>query len=354
MDYDRRLQAYSSLRAEPWAGMGSTQALPLLHQSLADMRRTDDLAIRSAAAQALGRLITAAKLDSARVETLQGERDELTGSIFCTCCTLSGGEPLQLSELHLVSHGSSSSLKSRPAVLCRRCEREKGGGPGAHHFVPAAQAHCASAKSGRPPGATLILPTPHAIPALNGQKAMDGTAHALRCFHPSRSLCKRALAWLEMCCCCASHYRMLLARCVLCLEAYTPSSCSGSYSVQEHVELLRALALAFPEQYPDLHALTDTDAELDFFNNVAHLQLHRRSRAFKRLGNVSACPLLSCHFHATCGLTPEWYVGILTVLFSWSGKSAEATPFCAGLSRWTAQQQHAHGHCSAPAAAGHP
>ena len=83
MDYDRRLQAYSSLRAEAWAGMGSVQALPLLHQSLADMRRTDDLAIRSAAAQALGRLITAAKLDSACVGTLQGERDELTGFIFC-------------------------------------------------------------------------------------------------------------------------------------------------------------------------------------------------------------------------------------------------------------------------------
>ena len=83
MDYDRRLQAYSSLRAEAWAGMGTVQALPLLHQSLADIRRTDDLAIRSAAAQALGRLITAAQLDSARVETLQGERDELRGPTFC-------------------------------------------------------------------------------------------------------------------------------------------------------------------------------------------------------------------------------------------------------------------------------
>ncbi len=53
------------------------------------------------------------------------------------------------------------------------------------------------------------------------------------------------------------------------------------------MDLLRALALAFPERYPDLHVLTDKDAELDFFNNVAHLQLHRRSRAFKRLANVS-------------------------------------------------------------------
>ena len=58
------------------------------------------------------------------------------------------------------------------------------------------------------------------------------------------------------------------------------------HGLQEHVDLLRALALTFPEQYPDLHALTDKDAELDFFNNVAHLQLHRRSRAFKRLAAV--------------------------------------------------------------------
>ncbi len=58
------------------------------------------------------------------------------------------------------------------------------------------------------------------------------------------------------------------------------------------MDLLRALALGFPAQYPDLHALTDKDAELDFFNNVAHLQMHRRSRAFKRLANVSTA--LSC------------------------------------------------------------
>lgn len=57
------------------------------------------------------------------------------------------------------------------------------------------------------------------------------------------------------------------------------------------MDLLRALALAFPVRYRDLHALTDADAELDFFNNVAHLQMHRRSRAFKRLANVRTCCL---------------------------------------------------------------
>ena len=71
------------------------------------------------------------------------------------------------------------------------------------------------------------------------------------------------------------------------------------FALQEHVDLLRALALAFPTTYPDLHALTDKDAELDFFNNVAHLQLHRRSRAFKRLANVSLRPCM-------CSLRLYW------------------------------------------------
>lgn len=45
---------------------------------------------------------------------------------------------------------------------------------------------------------------------------------------------------------------------------------------------------AFPDRFQDLGHLTDPDPELDFFNNVAHLQLHRRSRAFYRLKKVSA------------------------------------------------------------------
>lgn len=48
--------------------------------------------------------------------------------------------------------------------------------------------------------------------------------------------------------------------------------------LQEHLALLRALALAFPAHYADLAALADADPEVDFFLNVAHLQLHRRAR----------------------------------------------------------------------------
>lgn len=56
--------------------------------------------------------------------------------------------------------------------------------------------------------------------------------------------------------------------------------------MQEHVDLLRQLVCAFPARFQDLMRLTDPDPELDFFNNVAHLQLHRRSRAFYRLKKV--------------------------------------------------------------------
>ncbi len=68
---------------------------------------------------------------------------------------------------------------------------------------------------------------------------------------------------------------------------------------QEHVILLRGLVVAFPGQYADLGLLLDKDSELDFFNNVAHLQLHRRQRALQRLTKVplplpsALCPLPS-------------------------------------------------------------
>ena len=86
MDYDKRLQAYSRLRAEAWGRMGPVQALPLLYQSLADMRRTDDLAIRSAAAQALGRLITAGSVEeprSAGITIYIAMHDAQQASVIC-------------------------------------------------------------------------------------------------------------------------------------------------------------------------------------------------------------------------------------------------------------------------------
>lgn len=55
---------------------------------------------------------------------------------------------------------------------------------------------------------------------------------------------------------------------------------------QEHLGLLRRMALALPETFPDLSTLADDSDDLDFFSNVAHLQLHRRTRALGRLVKV--------------------------------------------------------------------
>ena len=41
-----------------------------------------------------------------------------------------------------------------------------------------------------------------------------------------------------------------------------------------------------PKLYPELAALADENEDLDFFRNVAHLQIHRRIRAVHRLAKV--------------------------------------------------------------------
>lgn len=67
----------------------------------------------------------------------------------------------------------------------------------------------------------------------------------------------------------------------------------ASLSLQEHLTLLRQLAMSFPDKYAELNALSSADIEVDFFANVAHLQVHRRIRALRRLVKVSLLP--SCY-----------------------------------------------------------
>ena len=68
-DYDRRLGAYSELDQAAWGSMRATEALPLMHAALADVRNGDDLAARAAASQALSRLIAAAAAAEPAPET---------------------------------------------------------------------------------------------------------------------------------------------------------------------------------------------------------------------------------------------------------------------------------------------
>lgn len=67
-------------------------------------------------------------------------------------------------------------------------------------------------------------------------------------------------------------------------------------SVQkEWVDLLREMVLKLPHM-PGLNSfkvLCSEDAEVDFFNNITHLQLHRRARALQRFRNVVGAGNLS-------------------------------------------------------------
>ena len=58
------------------------------------------------------------------------------------------------------------------------------------------------------------------------------------------------------------------------------------FLLQEHLAVLRTMVLAFPDRFAELAALADADEEIDFFRNIAHIQLHRRSRALSRLKRV--------------------------------------------------------------------
>ncbi|KAK9281533.1 hypothetical protein L1049_004436 [Liquidambar formosana] len=67
-------------------------------------------------------------------------------------------------------------------------------------------------------------------------------------------------------------------------------------SVQkEWIDLLREMALKLPEvpNLRSLKALCSEDAEVDFFNNIMHLQKHRRARALSRFRNVVSADNLS-------------------------------------------------------------
>ncbi|XP_067855315.1 small subunit processome component 20 homolog [Heptranchias perlo] len=54
---------------------------------------------------------------------------------------------------------------------------------------------------------------------------------------------------------------------------------------QEYTTLLCSLIRAFPQrmEFRDLVQLTDHDPEMDFFENMKHIQIHRRARALKKL-----------------------------------------------------------------------
>ncbi|GIL90429.1 hypothetical protein Vretifemale_18038, partial [Volvox reticuliferus] len=173
IDYDRRLVAYGKLTATAWGEMDYVQALPLLLTALYDLRNVNDLALRQAAAAAVGNLVTAlSTLESAAVSSV-AVGDGGGGGVAVAAATIPASDP--------------------PESLVRLTGR--------------------------------VL-----YPQIKSQL------------------------------------------------------CSSSLAVrQEHVSLLRALAVALPRRFADLAMLLSDDIETDFFNNVAHLQVHRRTRALTKL-----------------------------------------------------------------------
>ena len=72
----------------------------------------------------------------------------------------------------------------------------------------------------------------------------------------------------------------------------------NNHGLQEHLAAMRKLAIAFPARFPELASLSNADEEVDFFRNVAHIQLHRRSRALSRLVKVGAVLLVEVRTEA--------------------------------------------------------
>ena len=85
----------------------------------------------------------------------------------------------------------------------------------------------------------------------------------------------------------------------------------------ELIELLGAIAAAFPKEYPVLAALRNTEGETDFYTNVTHLQVHRRVRALAKLQKLLQSERVE-------GLTQTLLTGILVPLVTYFVFNAKA------------------------------
>ena len=58
--------------------------------------------------------------------------------------------------------------------------------------------------------------------------------------------------------------------------------------MNEFIDILSQLVVAYPThpQFSDLVQLSHPDAEVNFFHNIHHIQLHRRTKAFRKLAAV--------------------------------------------------------------------
>lgn len=62
----------------------------------------------------------------------------------------------------------------------------------------------------------------------------------------------------------------------------------AEFARHESISILSQLVKAYPTHtwFSDMASLSHKETEADFFENVKHIQLHRRTRAFKKLAGV--------------------------------------------------------------------
>ena len=108
----------------------------------------------------------------------------------------------------------------------------------------------------------------------------------------------------------------------------------------EHLMLLRHLVRAFPKRHVELLKLSDTDTEQDFFYNVCHIQMHRRSRALIRLTHSFEEGQLSAAATMTEVITPL-LLAMLGDVLEKSGKQQAQLDKEAGLGDTIVSTMHA-------------
>lgn len=64
----------------------------------------------------------------------------------------------------------------------------------------------------------------------------------------------------------------------------------SQFARHESISLLSQVVRAYPShsQFTNMTSLTHQDPEVDFFENIKHIQQHRRTRALRRLAEVCA------------------------------------------------------------------
>lgn len=233
------MAAYARLTPEAWQPLSQRQAAALLHTCLHDLRNADDLALRHAGSQALARFVQGAAVATVAA----GDEPPAGGSL------LSAAQRTLFPQL------------KRGLAAPNLAVRQVRGSLVALGFWAALQPALAALASPEPPlNLPCHLPTarrsilcccasscwPFPLSTLSCQCSRVRGGHTAR-----QQLWHDRPCWVD---------RPAVRRCSPCRSTAGPAPCAAPLSPP-----------------------ADSDAEVDFLLNVAHIQLHRRARALTRL-----------------------------------------------------------------------